>query len=179
VAKLAGKKISTHGTKKIEKMICPSVVGAGYDLVRVKFLDEHNKTLQIMIERRDRGPITVDDCAVVSRVVSPLLDVGDPVPNSYTLEVSSPGIDRPLVKVGDFIRFVGFEAEVETKRPICGRKKFCGRISGVNGISIQMEVDGERADLPFEEIRQASLIITDELIEASRGEATAASQMEH
>ena len=132
-----------------------------------------------MIERRDRGPITVDDCAVVSRVVSPLLDVGDPVSNSYTLEVSSPGIDRPLVKVGDFIRVVGFEAEVETKRPICGRKKFCGRISGVNGISIQMEVDGECADLPFEEIRQASLIITDELIEASRGEATAASQMEH
>ncbi len=179
VTRLAGKNISTHGTEKIEEMICPSIVGAGYDLIRIKFSDEHNKTLQIMIERRDRGLITVDDCAIVSRLVSPLLDVGDPVPNSYTLEVSSPGIDRPLVKVEDFERFVGFKAAVETKRPIYDRKKFRGLISSVIGNSIRIEINGKYVDLPFEEIRQASLIITDELIEASRREASAASRMEH
>ena len=179
MARLAGKNISTHGTEKIEEMICPSIVGAGYDLVQIKFLEEDNKTLQIMIERRDRGPITVDDCATVSRVVSPLLDVGDPVPNSYSLEVSSPGIERPLVKVEDFERFVGFKAAVETKRPIYDRKKFRGLISSVIGNSIRIEIDGKCVELSFEEIRQASLIITDELIEASRREASAASRMEH
>ena len=176
---MASKNISTRGTEKIEEMICPSIVSAGYDLVQIKFLDEHNKTLQIMIERLDRGPITVEDCAVVSRVVSPLLDVGDPVPNSYTLEVSSPGIERPLIKVDDFERFLGFKAAVETKRPISDRKKFCGLISSVIGNNIRIEIDGKYIELPFEEIRQASLIITDELIEATRRAANAASRMEH
>lgn len=179
MTRLAGKNISTHGTEKIEEMICPSIVGAGYDLVQIKFLDEQNKTLQIMIERRDRGPITVDDCAIVSRVVSPLLDVGDPVPNSYTLEVSSPGIERPLIKVEDFERFVGFKAAVETKRPLYEQKRFRGLISSVIDNNIRIKFDGKYVDLPFEEIRQASLIITDELIEASRIEASAASRMEH
>ena len=179
MTRLAGKNISTHGTEKIEEMICPSIVGAGYDLVQIKFLEEDNKTLQILIERQDRGPITVDDCAIVSRVVSPLLDVGDPVPNSYTLEVSSPGIERPLVKVEDFERFLGFKAIVETKRPISDRKKFCGLISGVIGNRIRIEIDGEYVDLPFDGIRQASLLTTDELIEASRREASASSRMEH
>ncbi len=179
MTRLAGKNISTHGTEKIKEMICPSIVSAGYDLVQIKFLDENNKTLQLMIERRDRCPITVDDCAIVSRVVSPLLDVGDPVPNSYTLEVSSPGIERPLVKVEDFERFIGFKVVVETKRPISDRKKFCGLISSVVENSIWIEIDGKYVDLPFEEIRQASLINTDELIEASRREASASSRMEH
>ena len=167
------------GTELIEAMIEPSVVDAGYDLVRVQFLDDRRKTLQIMIERRDRRPVTVDDCATVSRIVSTLLDVEDPVPGRYNLEVSSPGIDRPLVKVADYERFAGFEATVETKQALDGRKKFRGRIAGVNGENIKMECDGGNAALPFDEIRRASLVITDELIEAARREASAAAQTEH
>jgi len=174
-----GKHISANGTKLIEKLIDPSIIDSGYDVVRVQFLDERKKTLQIMIERRDRRSVTVDDCAAVSRIVSTLLDVEDPVPGRYTLEVSSPGIDRPLVKVGDYERYTGFEAAVETNRPLDGRKKFRGRISGVEGTSIRMECEGEYAELPFEEIRRASLVITDELIEAARREASAAGQTEH
>ena len=173
------KQISENGTKAIEKMIDPSVVDAGYDIVRVQFADERRKTLQIMIERRDRRSITVDDCATVSRLVSTLLDVEDPVAGRYNLEVSSPGIDRPLVKVDDFERFAGFEATVETKQAVAGQKKFRGRISGVEGMNIQMDCGGKCADLPFEDIRRASLVITDELIEAARREASAAAQTEH
>ena len=176
---MAGKNISTRGAEKIEEMICPSIVSAGYELVQIKFLDNHNKTLQIMIERRDRGPITIDDCTLISRVVSPLLDVGDPVSGSYTLEVSSPGIERPLVKIDDFERFLGFMATVETKRPLPNLKNFRGLISSIIGNSIRLEIDGKYIDIPFEEIRQASLIITDALIEASRREASEASRMEH
>jgi ribosome maturation factor RimP len=173
------KQISENGTEAIEKMIDPSVVDAGYDIVRVQFADERRKTLQIMIERRDRRSITVDDCATVSRIVSTLLDVEDPVPGRYNLEVSSPGIDRPLVKVDDYERYAGFEATVETKQVFDGRKKFRGRISGVEGMNIQMECDGASTALPFDEIRRASLVITDELIEAARREASAAAQTEH
>ncbi|NKB20431.1 MAG: ribosome maturation factor RimP [Alphaproteobacteria bacterium] len=173
------KQISANGTKTIENMIDPSVIDAGYDIVRVQFADERRKTLQIMIERRDRRPVTVDDCATVSRIVSTLLDVEDPVPGRYNLEVSSPGIDRPLVKVDDYERFAGFEATVETKQAFDGQKKFRGRISGVEGMNIQMDCDGESAELPFEDIRRASLVITDELIEAARREASAAAQTEH
>ena len=173
------KKISANGTEAIEKMIDPSVVDAGYEIVRVQFADERRKTLQIMIERCDRRPMTVDDCATVSRIVSTLMDVEDPVPGRYNLEVTSPGIDRPLVKVGDFERFSGFEATVETKQAFDGQKKFRGRISGVEGLNIQMDCDGECTDLPFEEIRRAKLVITDELIEAARREASAAVQTEH
>lgn len=167
------------GTEKIRTMIDLSVVDAGFDLVRVQFLDDRRKILQIMIERRDRRPVTVDDCATVSRIVSTLLDVEDPVSGRYNLEVSSPGIDRPLVKVADYERFAGFEAMVETKQALDGRKKFRGRIAGVDGVNIQMDCDGESAALPFDEIRRASLVITDELIEVARREASAAAQTEH
>jgi ribosome maturation factor RimP len=173
------KNISANGTETIEKMIDPSIVDAGYDLVRLQFLDDRRKTLQIMIERRDRRPVTVDDCATVSRIVSTLLDVEDPVPGRYNLEVSSPGIDRPLVKVDDYVRYTGFEASIEIKQALDGRKKFRGRISGVEDLNIEVECDGERTTLPFEEIRRASLVITDELIEAARREASAAAQTEH
>jgi ribosome maturation factor RimP len=173
------KQISENGIEAIEKMIDPSVVDAGYDLVRVQYVDDRRKTLQIMIERRDRRSITVDDCATVSRIVSTLLDVEDPVPDRYNLEVSSPGIDRPLVKIEDYERYTGFEAAVETKQIFEGRKKFRGLISGVEGMKIQMECDGESTALPFDDIRRASLVITDELIEAARREVSAAAQTEH
>src|SRR5690606_25713880 len=103
----------------------------GYDVVRVRFTGDSGRTLQIMVERQDRRPMTVDDCADVSRQVSALLEVEDPVPGSYVLEVSSPGIDRPLVRLDDFSRFAGFEARLETGQPVAGRRRFRGRIKGI------------------------------------------------
>lgn len=174
-----GKQISVSGIDTIENMIDPSVIEAGYDLVRVHFSDERRKTLQIMIERRDRHPVTVDDCAKVSKIVSALLDVEDPVSDRYNLEVSSPGIDRPLVKVADYVRFSGFEVFIETKQVVKGQKKFHGRITDVEGMNIRLEFGNEFVDLPFEYIRRASLILTDELIESARREACVAGHTEH
>src|SRR4051812_41161005 len=100
----------------------------GYRLVRVAVLGAGRTTLQIMAERRDDAPMTVDDCAAISRAVSALLDVADPIASAYTLEVSSPGIDRPLVRPEDYDRFAGFEARIELSQPVSGRKRLRGRL---------------------------------------------------
>ena len=158
----------------IERLIGPSVSAAGYDLVRVRFMGVGGRTLQVMVERRDRRPITVDDCADVSVIVSALLEVEDPVPGSYMLEVSSPGIDRPLVRPDDFARFAGFEARLETARPVEGRRRFRGRLKGIEGDVVRLDCDGEQASVPYAAIHDASLVMTDDLIEAARREAEAA-----
>ena len=160
----------------IENLIEPSIAAAGYELVRVRFMGGGGKTLQVMVERQDRRPITVDDCAEVSRLISTLLEVEDPVPSSYVLEVSSPGIDRPLVRIGDYSRFLGFEAQIETGRQINGQRRFRGRIEGVKGELVKLDCSGNKADIPFDEIQNASLILTDDLIEAAQREAQAAAQ---
>jgi ribosome maturation factor RimP len=153
----------------IERMIADAVAGAGYDLVRVR-LDGvgHSQRLQVMVERKDRESMTVDHCAEVSRLVSALLDVEDPLPGHYTLEVSSPGIDRPLVRPEDYERFAGFEARIETVRPVDGRKRFRGRVRGRDGDVVRIDCDDGPAAVPFAEIRRAALVLTDELIAASR-----------
>ena len=172
--------MSTVLTDRIAELIGPSLEAMGFDLVRVRLSGrDGDRTLQVMAEPSDGGEMNVQHCTELSEAISALLDVEDPVPGRYNLEVSSPGIDRPLVKVADYERFAGFEATVETKQALDGRKKFRGRIAGVNGENIQMECDGGNAALPFDEIRRASLVITDELIEAARREASAAAQTEH
>jgi ribosome maturation factor RimP len=110
--------------------------------------------------------------------VSALLEVEDPVPGSYILEVSSPGIDRPLVRLDDYARFAGFEAQLETQRPVDGKRRFRGRIKGVEGESVRLDCGGEEAAVPFGEIRSASLVLTDDLIEAAQREAQAATVTE-
>lgn len=152
----------------IAALIEPTIESAGHDLVRVAFSGDRKLTLQIMIERKDRRAVDVDDCAKISRAVSALMDVEDPVPEAYTLEVSSPGIDRPLVRLEDFDRFAGFEAKVEMADPIEGRRRFSGRLKGVQENAVVMDCDGQTAELPFEGIGKASLTLTDELIEATR-----------
>ena len=117
----------------VERLIAPSLNAAGYEIVRVAFVGGPNGALQIMIERSDRRPLSVDDCVDVSRTVSALLDVEDSIAGPYTLEVSSPGIDRPLTRPEDFTRFAGFEAKLETRAPIDGRKRFRGRLLGLEG----------------------------------------------
>ena len=161
-------------TATIEKAIVPSVVAMGYRIVRFAFTGgRRGATLQIMAEREDRAPMTVDDCAAISHTVSALLDVADPIAAPYILEISSPGIDRPLTRREDFERFAGFEAKIDLKEPVDGRKRFRGRLVGATGDAVLLQVEGETRYLPLNGIARAKLVLTDELIAASRREAPA------
>ena len=153
----------------IGQLIEPSLNAMGYELVRVLISGGENLRLQIMAERADRAEMTVDDCADISRNVSAILDVEDPIPNAYTLEVSSPGIDRPLVRLADFDRFKGFDARVESRIAVEGRKRFSGRLIGIEGEDVLIEVEGTRYAVPYEFVQRAKLLLTDELIAAGRG----------
>ena len=151
----------------VERLIAPSLSAAGYEIVRVAFVGGPNGALQIMIERSDRRALTVDDCADVSRTVSALLDVEDSITGPYTLEVSSPGIDRPLTRPEDFARFAGFEAKLETRAPIDGRKRFRGRLLGLDGDRVRIATLEGESLLPLQELQRAKLVLTDELIAAT------------
>ncbi len=120
-----------------------------------------------MTEPRDGQAMMVDDCAGISRAIAAVLEVEDPFEGAYTLEVSSPGIDRPLVRLGDFERFAGLEVKVETSRPVGGRRRFRGRLIGVAGQVVQIQVDGATVDVPYADIGRAKLLLTDELLAAS------------
>ncbi|HET6224252.1 MAG TPA: ribosome maturation factor RimP, partial [Dongiaceae bacterium] len=139
----------------------------GYEVVRVLVMGAHRPVLQIMIERTDGAVVGVEDCAEVSRAVSALLDVEDPIAGSYTLEVSSPGIDRPLVRPEDYVRFAGFEAKLETRAPIDGRKRFRGRLMGLEGDRVRIATAEGESLLPIGEVQRAKLVLTDELIAAT------------
>ena len=154
-------------TAEIGRLVEPSLDGMGYELVRVRVTGGDGPTLQIMAERKDRRDMTVEDCAEISRNLSAVLDVEDPISESYALEVSSPGIDRPLMRLQDYERFAGFEAKIETKRPHDGRRKFTGRLAGVRGQRIAIGGETGEAEIPFDEIARAKLVLTDELIAAS------------
>ncbi|MEA4837713.1 MAG: ribosome maturation factor RimP [Rhodospirillaceae bacterium] len=151
---------------RVSALIVPPLDAMGYDLVRVAFQGRLRHTLQIMAERRDGQAMTVDDCAEISRAVSALLDVEDPISGAYDLEVSSPGIDRPLTRPQDYERFAGLEAKIETVHPLEGQKRFRGRIfSQDEGQTVRLVLEsGEDIRIPFAEIRQAKLILNDELI---------------
>ena len=152
---------------RIEELITPTVEGMGFSVVRVQVSGQQRVRLQVMAERHDGKAMLVDDCAVLSRAVSAVLDVEDPIPGAFTLEVSSPGIDRPLVRLDDFERFAGFEARVETARLIDGRRRFKGRLLGVADQMVRLRVEGVAVELPFLDIRRAKLILTDELLAAA------------
>lgn len=122
--------------------------------------------LQIMAERNDDAAMTVDDCAALSRAISAVLDVDDPIASAYTLEISSPGIDRPLVRLTDYDRFAGFEARIELARMIDGRRRFQGRLIGTAGEDVRIDVAGVEVGLPFADIQRAKLVLTDELLAA-------------
>lgn len=149
-------------------LIEPSLEAMGYRLVRVAFLGARRATLQIMAERRDDVPMTVDDCTEISRSVSAILDVADPISEAYMLEVSSPGIDRPLTRPEDYDRFAGFEARIELDRPIDGRKRFRGRILGRADDQVRLKGEAGEVSLPFAAIAKAKLVLTDDLLAAAR-----------
>jgi ribosome maturation factor RimP len=156
---------------KIVEIIAPSLAGMGYDLVQVRLLEGGRCTLQVMAERVDGKAMTVDDCADISHSVSALLDVEDPIKGTYTLEISSPGIDRPLVKADDFRRFCGYEAKLETKLPVNGRKRFKGRLKGMEEENVVIETEEGVAAIPFSMVRSAKLLLTDELLAANNSGA--------
>jgi len=158
-------------TDRIERLIAPTLDGMGYELVRVMLIGgKGRQTLQVMAERQDRAGMTVDDCADISRALSALLDVEDPLAGAYNLEVSSPGIDRPLTRRDDFARFAGFEAKVELSAPVAGRKRFRGRLKGIDGDTIAIETDDGETALPFGAVERAKLVLTDELVASAQKE---------
>lgn len=153
--------------ESLEALIEPTLAGMGYELVRVVISGRDRPTLQVMAERSDGGPMTLDDCETVSRALSAKLDVEDPIASSYTLEVSSPGIDRPLVRAKDYQRFAGHVARVETRAPISGRRRFTGRIIRADEARVCVAIEEGEIDIPLAEIARAKLLLTDELIAAT------------
>ncbi|MDB5646389.1 ribosome maturation factor RimP [Methylobacterium sp.] len=159
---------------RVVQVIEASILGLGYRVVRVKVSSANGCTVQIMAERPD-GTMTVDDCEAVSRAISPLLDLDDPVGKAYYLEVSSPGIDRPLVRAVDFARWAGYEAKIELAVPLEGRKRFRGLIGAPNPDGVTVPIDlpdvkeglPSRIDLPLRDLGDAYLVLTDELVRES------------
>ena len=153
--------------RRLAAIIAPVVAGMGFELVRVRLMGGRTKTLQIMAERPDGG-IEVDDCARISTAVSATLDVEDPLEEAYTLEVSSPGIDRPLTRLKDFETWEGYEAKIETSEMIDGRRRFKGVLQGVEDGEILIEIEEQGGPvtigLRFDWLSDAKLVLTDELI---------------
>jgi len=158
--------------KRIEAMIAPTVEDQGYEIVRVQITGSKHPRLQIMAERVDGTGIDVEDCATISRAISAILDVEDPISGEYALEVSSPGIDRPLTRLKDYETWAGFDVKVELSFGVDGRKRFTGRLLGLDNderILIESE-EGEQFALPFDDVQRAKLLLTDELIAAATTE---------
>ena len=158
------------GHNFLDALIAPAVEAAGYRLVRLRMMGNKRKTLQVMAERPD-GQMDVEDCAVLSRAIEEVLEAADPIAEEYTLEVSSPGIDRPLTIAEDFVRFAGNEARIEMTNGVNGRRRFKGLVIGLDGNDVVVEVTSERAkervQLPFADIADAKLVLTDKLIQES------------
>ena len=163
---------------RVAAVVEPTLADLGLRLVRVKVSAANGCTVQIMAERPD-GTMSVEDCERASRAVSPVLDLEDPVPGAYNLEVSSPGIDRPLVRAGDFERWAGHEAKIELSLPLNGRKRFRGVIRGVEGETALLHLPDVKAGeepvarLPLADIGEARLVLTDELVRESLRRGTA------
>ena len=152
--------------RRLAAILKPMIEGMGFELVRLRLTGAKKPVLQIMAERPD-GTMEVDDCADLSHAVSALLDVEDPIAGEYTLEVSSPGIDRPLTRLADFDRWEGYEAKLETAEPIEGRRRFKGLLAGTEGSEVLIEVDEGTIGLEFDWLADAKLVLTDELMQAS------------
>lgn len=149
--------------RRLAEIIQPVIEGMGFELVRVRLMGGEYKTMQIMVQRPDGG-IDVDECAQISTAVSAVLDVEDPITDNYTLEVSSPGIDRPLTRLKDFDDWQGHEAKIETTEMIDGQRRFKGMLAGTNGDEVLIEIPQGTIGLKFDWLSDAKLVLTDELI---------------
>jgi ribosome maturation factor RimP len=152
---------------RLLELLDPVAEAAGYEIVRLRLMGgEHARRLQIMGERTVDGDMNVEDCARLSRAISEVMDAADPIAGEYTLEVSSPGVDRPLTRLKDFETYEGFEARLELDRLAEGRKRFKGTLAGVEdgAIAIDLEGEAETALIPFAWITEAKLVLTDQLM---------------
>jgi len=154
----------------LDALVAPTVEAAGYRLVRLRLMGGKRKTLQVMAERPGGG-MDVEDCAALSRALSDVLEAADPIAEEYVLEVSSPGIDRPLTALEDFARFAGHEARIELAHGLDGRRRFKGLLIGVEGNSVVMDLQDDnavkRVAFDFSDITDAKLALTDQLIQES------------
>lgn len=173
IAQLDTHLVAAPGTaRRIFEMIAPVAADINFEIVRIRYGLQDGQTLQVMAERPD-GSMVVAGCEELSRTISALLDVEDPIPGEYNLEVSSPGIDRPLTRPKDFERWQGFDAKIELGEPIDGRKRFRGLIQGFENGEVLLEVELEGFSepqvigLPFEQVSEAKLVMTDSLIKES------------
>jgi ribosome maturation factor RimP len=149
------------------ELLDPVAEAAGYEIVRLRLMGgEHARRLQIMAERPSDGDMNVEDCARLSRAISEIMDAADPIAGEYTLEVSSPGVDRPLTRLKDFAGYEGYEARLELDRMAEGRKRFKGMLAGVedDAVAIDLEGEEETAMIPFSWIVEAKLVLTDQLM---------------
>lgn len=171
--------------RKIAAVVTPTIEGLGYELVRVLMAGSRDGRLQIMAERLDGAAMSVEDCATISRSVSAVLDVEDPIPHAYELEVSSPGIDRPLTRLKDWKRWAGHVARVELAEPVDGRRRVKGVILGLENDVVRLKMDeGGEIAIPLSAVHRAKLVLTDALIEESSksddaGAATRAAASAH
>ena len=149
-------------------IVAPTLAGMGYELVRVTILGRERPTVQIMADRADGALISVEDCAAISHAVGAVIDVEDPIPGEWSLEVSSAGIDRPLTRKKDWNRYAGHAAKAEIGMPVDGRKRFSGVVLGADDTHARMRLDdGGEVALPLADIRKAKLVLTDALIAAT------------
>lgn len=150
--------------EQVEALVTPAIEAMGYFVVQVTLKDTNkSRLLQIMAERAD-GSMNVDDCAIISREVSALMDVEDIIPGEYRLEISSPGIDRPLIKRTDYEHHMGHLAKIELVLPVNGRKRYTGTLKTLIGDVLTLEVDGKPVAVDYDDIQSAKLVLTDELI---------------
>ena len=149
--------------RRIAEIITPVVEDMGFEIVRIRLMTGKESILQVMAQGPD-GNIEVDACAKISTAISAMMDVEDPILDAYTLEVSSPGIDRPLTRLKDFAKWEGFEAKIETDELIDGRRRFKGTLAGVEGDEVLINIAEGTIGLKFEWLSDAKLVLTDELI---------------
>ena len=157
----------------------PVAADLGLRIVRVRVQSGKRRTVQIMAERLSDGFVSVDNCADLSRELSAIMEVEDPIPEAYMLEVSSPGLDRPLTSLEDFTTYEGYLARLDLDRMVEGRKRFRGVLAGIEDGHVDINLDGETestASIPFDWISEAKLLITDELIEAGKKAKKAAEE---
>jgi ribosome maturation factor RimP len=155
-------------TGAIARLIEPAIAELGFGLVRVAMIGgASDPTLQVMAERPDTRQLTIDDCAAVSRAISDILDEADPIDGAYRLEVSSPGIDRPLTRRADFTDWAGHEARIKFIEPVDTAKQVTGDIIGIDGETIAIDTTKGRREVAFANIHSAKLVLTDKLINAT------------
>ena len=158
--------------EQIESLIKPTVEAMGFELVQVRYMEGNkSRLLQVMAERPD-GSMSLDDCGTLSSQISAVLDVEDIIPSAYRLEISSPGIDRPLTRARDFETYKGHLAKLELNLPVNGRRRFTGTLNGMENDVVSLTVDNQPVALPYRDIQSAKLVLTDALIKAHQKHAS-------